>query len=74
MTARMQIEPPEPFEHSRTVTPPLTIHGTEKGSDDRCTHMKLEPPAKFVRKGLPTICDWVEETENWLEMSLCTPD
>ena len=36
--------------------------------------MKLEPPAKLIRKGLPTVRDWVEETENWLELSPCTPD
>ena len=36
--------------------------------------MKLEPPTKFTGKGLPTMRDWVEETENWLELSPCTLD
>ena len=36
--------------------------------------MKLEAPAKFIGKGLPTVRDWVEETENWLELSLYTPN
>ena len=36
--------------------------------------MKLEPPTKFTRNGLPTVRDWVEETENWLELSPCTPN
>ena len=36
--------------------------------------MKLESQAKFTRKGLPTMRDWVEETENWLELSLHTPN
>ena len=36
--------------------------------------MKLEPLAQFIRKGLATVHDWVEEMENWLELSLCTPD
>ena len=36
--------------------------------------MKLEPLAKFIGKGLPTVRDWVEKIENWLELSLCTPD
>ena len=36
--------------------------------------MKLEPPAKFTGKGLPTVRDDVEETENWLELSPCTLD
>ena len=37
-------------------------------------HMKLEPPAKFIRKGFPTIWDWLEEIANWLELSLYTPN
>ena len=36
--------------------------------------MKLEPPAKFIGKGLPTVRDWVEQTENRMELSPCTPD
>ena len=37
-------------------------------------HLKLEPLAKFTRKGFPTVRDWLEETANWLELSPCTPD
>ena len=48
--------------------------GVGRGSEDRTTHMKLEPPAKFIGKGLPTMHDWVKETENWPELSPCTPD
>ena len=27
-------------------------------------HMKLEPSAKFTRKGFPTVQDWLEEIAN----------
>ena len=56
------------------MTPPLTAHGIGRGSDDQSAHMKLEAPAKFIGKGLPTVRDWVKETENWLELSPCTPN
>ena len=36
--------------------------------------MKLEPPTRFIGKGLPTVRDWVEEIKKWLELSPCTPD
>ena len=63
------------MEQSRTITRPFNaaqIAG--RGSEERSALMKLEPPAKFMGKGLPTVRDWVEETENWLELSPCTPD
>ena len=37
-------------------------------------HIKLEPLAKFTRKGFPTVRDWLEEIANWLEPSPCTPN
>ena len=66
MAARMRMQPTEPVEHSRIVTPPLMTQGAGRGSDERGAHMKLEPLAKFTGKGLSTVCDWVEKTENWL--------
>ena len=64
MAARMRMQPTEPVEHSRIVTPPLMTQGAGRGSDERGAHMKLEPLAKFTGKGLSTVCDWVEKTEN----------
>ena len=61
------------------VPPPLSpqVGGAAPGSVPAVGgiggHMKLEPPAKFTRKGFPTIRDWLEETANWLELSPCTP-
>ena len=64
MAMKIQTQPSEPLERSRIVTPPLTTHGARRGLDDQSAHMKLEPPAKFIGKELPTINDWVEEIEN----------
>ena len=61
---RMQTMPPETLECSRAMTPPFTIHGAGKGSDDKSSHMKLEPLAELIVKELSTVCDWVEEMEN----------
>ena len=74
MSAGMRTRPESPVERSRTFPSPFTATQAVGGSADRGGHLKLEPPAKFTGKGLPTVRDWVEETENWLELSPCTPD
>ena len=62
MVVKMKTQPAEPLERSCTGTAPLTTQGVGTGSEDWTTHMKVEPPTKFTGKGLPTVCDWVEET------------
>ena len=75
MGAGMRTRPESPVERSIIVTPPFTAtQFAGRGSKERSAHMKLEPPAKFIGKGLPTARDWVEETDNWLELSPCTLD
>ena len=74
MSAGMRTRPESLVERSRTFPSPFTTTQAAGGSADRGGHLKLEPPAKFIGKGLPTVHDWVEETENWLELSPCTPD
>ena len=70
----MQTRPESPVERSRTIPPFFSATQAAGGSADRGSHLKLEPPAKFTGKGLPIVRDWVEETENWLELSPCTPN
>ena len=61
----MRTVPAQPNFGSQTVDSPFTIaQYAGHGLDDKNPHMKLEPPAKFMGKGLPTVRDWVEETEN----------
>ena len=62
------------------VPPPLSLRrgGAAPGSilvvGGAGGHTKLKPATKLIRKGFPTIWDWLEETANWLELSPCTPD
>ena len=72
--AAMRTRPESPVERSGTAPSFFIATQATGGSADRGGHLKLEPPAKFTGKGLPTVRDWVEETENWLELSPCTPD
>ena len=74
MSAGMRTRPELLVERSRTFPSPFSATQAAGGSADRGGHLKLEPPAKFTGKGLPTVRDWVEETENWLELSPCTPN
>ena len=74
IAARMRTEPPKILECSWIVTLPIPLFCSRNGLDERIGHVKLEPPAKFIGKALPTVWDWVEETHNSLELSPCTPD
>ena len=67
-TGFIRVPPPLSPRTGATAMGPVPVVGGIDG------HMKLEPLAKFIGKGFPSIWDWLEEIANWLELSPCTPD
>ena len=63
-TGFMGVSPPLSSCRGGAVPGPIPTMGGADGG------MKLEPLAKFTRKGFPNVWDSVEETADWLEVEV----